>query len=121
MCLTSQNGVSLVFMLSLSHENKYYQVGSFQLNQGNRDLMFFAGSTFPRDLPGAIVRSVLYSKYVRQHFAIYILLIKDRESGLTIVSHYFQKQRPLAMGIVIAGAALGTSLGYEAQSLSKWE
>lgn len=59
------------FMLSLSHEQKYYQVF---LSQG---------------LGGGLGTGIVYVP------------------SLAIVSHYFQRNRPLAMGIVAVGAALG--------------
>ncbi|KAG6861147.1 hypothetical protein C0995_003415 [Termitomyces sp. Mi166 len=65
------------FMLSLSHEQQYYQVF---LSQGLGVSIFKRGSF---SLPNA---------------------------GLGIVSHYFQRHRPLAMGIVAVGAAVGAVL-----------
>ncbi|TFK75528.1 monocarboxylate permease [Pluteus cervinus] len=64
----------LVFMLSLSHENQYYQV------------------------------------FLAQGICLGLSCGLSYIPSLAVVSHYFHRQRPLAMGIVASGSALGAVL-----------
>lgn len=95
-----------VFMLSLTHENKYYQVSTSALHRHYLVQFYFQiflahaiGLGFSCGLAFIPCTTlVLQSHTLTTHIS---------PTGLAVVSHYFQRQRPFAMGVVAAGSALG--------------
>lgn len=96
-----------VFMLSLSHENQYYQVSVIHSHGLQSSQIMCKGFPVARHLSWPISGIVLYAKWAI-HFTVWTTSVQEF-LALAIVSHYFHQRRPLAMGLVTAGSALGSS------------
>lgn len=98
-------------MLSLSHENQYYQVTLLSheyviSSKTDSSMQVFLTNGLCLGLATGItyVPSTLRSNFLKAVKPTYrhaVLL------GIGIVSHYFQRRRALAMGFVSSGSALG--------------
>lgn len=101
---------TLDFMLSLCQPNQYYQVSCME---ASIFYIFIRNLDFSQ--PGSGWR---FSCWFNVHTKLAIYLFRDLKlfwlfhAGVAIVSHYFKRNLPLAMGIVVSGTAIGFSASF---------